>query len=112
MTDGFHYCTLFRFLSSSLKSSLCSSSLSAVSAGLRMWAMLPLLVGGPELSLSRPGFPRPETPNLSPREEPQDQVPLGSPGVPLPFVANGGVPGRELLEWVFEAAWRLYVEKL
>jgi hypothetical protein len=66
--------------------------------------MLPLLVGGPELSLSRLPLLRPEPPNLSPRDEPQDHVPLGSPGVPLPFIENGGVPGRELLEWVFEAA--------
>jgi hypothetical protein len=82
----YFYCSRFRFLSSSLSSSSCSSSLSAVSAGLRMWAMLPLLVGGPELSLKRPVVP------LS-RELPHDQLLRWSTALPF---EKGGVVGREL----------------
>jgi hypothetical protein len=80
------YCSRFRFLSSSLNSSSCSSSLSAVSAGLRMCAILPLLVGGPELSLKRPVAP------LS-RGPPHDQLLRWSTVFPL---EKGGVVGREL----------------
>jgi hypothetical protein len=82
----YFYCSRFRFLSSSLNSSSCSSSLSAVSAGFRMWAMLPLLVGGPELSLNRPVVP-------FSREPPHDQLLRWSTVAPF---EKGGVVGREL----------------
>jgi len=51
-----------------------------------MWAMLPLLVGGPELSLKRPVAP-------FSRELPHDQLLRWSTVVPL---EKGGVVGREL----------------
>jgi hypothetical protein len=80
------YWTRFRFRSSSRNSSSCSSSLSAVSAGFKICAMLPRLVGGPELSFSIPGG----IPLLAPLH---DQLLRWSAVLPL---LNGGVLGREL----------------
>jgi hypothetical protein len=52
-----------------------------------MWAMLPLLVGGPELSLKSPVVP-------FSREPPHDQLLRWSTVAPLE--KGGGVVGREL----------------
>lgn len=93
--------TLLRFLSSSpLASGSSSSSRSAVSVGLRICAMLPLLVGGPELSLmlrflfSRPAEFHDQLLKLS-----MLTMPLENGG------GGGGVEGRER-DCGFVAAWR------
>jgi len=100
----YNHCSRFRFRSSSRSSSSCSSSLSAVSAGFRICAMLPLRVGGPELSFSSPDGVL----SLS-RGPPQDQL-FRCSGV-LPFV-KGGVVGRELSVRLWDAVVREYELKL
>ena len=94
------YCIRFRFRSSWGSSS--SFSLSAVSVGFKMWAMLPRLVGGAELSLTDR--------RLSFRfAEFHDQLlKLSSPLLPLEKGGGGGVSG---LEWGCEAACNEYDEK-
>lgn len=94
----FDHCKRFRLRSSSpLGSSPSSSSLSAVSVGLRMWAMLPLLVGGAELSLTERFL-------LSPRLAAfHDQFPKLSIAPPPPLANGGG--GVAGLEWGCEALW-------
>lgn len=76
----------FRFRSSSPLGSSSSFSRSAVSVGLRIWAMLPLLVGGADVSLTDRFL-------LSPRfAEFHDQLPK----VSLPLTkGGGGVAGRD-----------------
>jgi len=92
------YWTRFRFRSSSRS----SSSFSSEGPGLRICAIDPRLVGGPELSLSKPGFP------LS-RGVFQDQLFRWSDV--LPFV-KGGVVGRELSVLLCEAPNKEYELKL
>lgn len=72
--------------------------------------MLPLLVGGPELSLKRPDDPNPEPPNLSPLDAPHDHAPRLS-GAPL-LLPKGGVEGRDALVWFCVAPCIEYEEKL
>lgn len=94
------HCIRFRFRSSSPLGSSSSFSCSAVSVGLRICAILPRRVGGPEPSLTV----RPPTP---PRfAEFQDQLPKLSVPLPTPFVkgGGGGVVGLEFGR-CFEAVW-------
>lgn len=76
--------------------------------------MLPLRVGGPELSLKSPEDPNPEPPNLSPLEAPHDHAPRLS-GAPLLLpllLPKGGVEGRDVLAWFCVADCIVYAEKL
>ena len=88
MRKGPDYCSRLRFLSSSPLGS-SSSSRSAVSVGLRMWAMLPRRVGGPEWSrMDRFLFSR--------LAEPHDQLlKLSMVLMPLEKGGAGGLDGRE-----------------
>lgn len=87
------YCIRFRFRSSSPRGSSSSSDRSAVSLGFKIWAMLPLRVGGADESFS----PNPLPSLLT--AAPHDHVPkVSAPLLPPPFVtcgAGGGVVGRD-----------------